>query len=398
MFPERFSQLPPHVFARLRDLLAPVEAGGEVVHMTIGEPKHAFPDFVPKIITDTAQGFRQYPPNEGTVALRTAITGHLERHTGLAFDPATQILPLNGTREGLYNAMAALAPEEKAGQKPLVILPNPFYQVYMVAAFAVGAQMHPLNATRQSGFLPDLDALAPQQLERTSVFYICSPSNPQGAVASRDYWKQLLKLAEKYDFKVFSDECYGDIYVGDTRPLSAVQMADDLGADPERVVMFQSLSKRSNVPGLRSGFAVGGPLSIARMTQLRSYAGAPLPLPLQEAATALWNDEEHVIENRRTYQRKFDAASGIFADYPGYATPGGGFFLWLPVRNGEEAALEIWRNTGVRVLPGAYLAQGEGADNPGQGYLRIALVDPLEIVAPALEKLKSCILDRGLLE
>lgn len=394
MFPERFSKLPPYAFPRLRALLDPIEAGGPVVHMTIGEPKHAFPEFVPHVIAEHAQGFGNYPVNEGMPELLEAIAAMLKSLSGVSVDPDTQVIALNGTREGLYNAMMALAPETKSGERPLVLMPNPFYQVYMVAALSVGAQMMAVPATAATGHLPDLDAISTADYDRASVFYLCSPSNPQGAVATEAYWRDLIARAERHDFKIFADECYADIYRS-TRPTSALKVAQDMGADPERVVIFQSLSKRSNVPGLRSGFAAGGPQSIARMRLLRAYSGAPLPMPLQHAARALWADDTHVAANRALYQDKYTRADQIFAEYPEYQGPEAGFFLWLKVRDGEEAAKTLWQRTGIRVLPGAYLAQGQGDQNPGHHYIRVALVEDAAILMPALEKLRDCMIEEG---
>ncbi|WP_210878747.1 aminotransferase class I/II-fold pyridoxal phosphate-dependent enzyme [Roseovarius autotrophicus] len=390
MFPERFSNLPAYAFPRLRALLDVHAPGGEVVHMTIGEPKHAFPDWIVDIIAENSNGFGQYPVNEGMPALLLATTDWVARRYGVTLDPGTRVMALNGTREGLYNAMMALCPEQKRGKRPVVLLPNPFYQVYMVAALSVGAEPVFLNATRATGYLPDFTALAPEVLERVTVAYLCSPSNPQGAVASRQYWADLIALAEKYDFRIFADECYSEIY-RDVPPVGVLQVAHEMGADPERIVAFHSLSKRSNLPGLRSGFVVAGPESIAAMKQLRNYAGAPLPMPLQHAATRLWADEAHVVENRALYARKYARADEIMGNLPGYRSPEAGFFLWLPVPDGEAAALRLWQETGVRVLPGAYLGQEAGGVNPGHGYIRVAMVAPEDEMAQGLIRLRDCL-------
>ena len=390
MFPERFSNLPAYAFPRLRALLDVHAPGGDVVHMTIGEPKHAFPEWIVDVIAENAGGFGQYPVNEGMPALLSAITGWVARRYGVTLDPGTRVMALNGTREGLYNAMMALCPEQKRGERPVVLLPNPFYQVYMVAALSVGAEPVFCDATRETGHLPDVSALAPEVLDRVSVAYLCSPSNPQGAVASRGYWADLVALAEKHDFRIFADECYCEIY-RDAPPVGLLQVAREMGADPERIVAFHSLSKRSNLPGLRSGFVVAGPDSIAAMKQLRNYAGAPLPMPLQHAAARLWADEAHVVENRRLYGRKYARADAIMGQVPGYLGPEAGFFLWLPVADGEAAALRLWQETGVRVLPGAYLGQDSGRGNPGRGYIRVAMVAPEEEMAQGLIRLRDCL-------
>lgn len=388
-FPERFSNLPEYAFPRLRKLLDVHEAGGDPIHMTIGEPQHAFPSWVGEVLAANLSGFAKYPPNEGTPELLAAIAGWIATRYGVSVMPY-QIMALNGTREGLYNAAMALCPETKNGQKPVVLMPNPFYQVYAVAALSVSAQPVYVAATEETGHLPDYAALPEEILSRTSIAYICSPANPQGAVASEDYWRTLIALAEKHDFRIFADECYSEIY-RDAPPVGALEVAARMGADPERVVIFHSLSKRSNLPGLRSGFCAGGKQSIARIRQLRNYAGAPLPLPLQKVAEKVWADETHVIENRALYHQKYEVADRILGKLPGYMSPQAGFFLWLPVEDGEAASLRLWRETGVRVLPGAYLAREVGGKNPGEGYIRVAMVAPTQEMQRGLTLLRDCL-------
>ena len=390
MFPERFSNLPAYAFPRLRALLDPHAPGGDVLHMTIGEPKHAFPAWVADVIAEHSAEFNKYPPNEGSPELLQSIATWLQARYGVGVNPAEQIMALNGTREGLYNAAMALCPETLGGKPSVILIPNPFYQVYMVAALSIGAEPVFVPATAESGFLPDYTALPPEVLDRTAIAYLCSPSNPQGAVASRTYWRDLIGLAEKHDFQIFADECYSEIY-RDTPPVGGLQMAAEFGADPERVVVFHSLSKRSNLAGLRSGFASGGPRSIAQLKQLRTYSGAPLPLPLQRAATKVWADEAHVIENRALYAEKFKMADEIFAGVPGYNSPEAGFFLWIDVGDGEAAALKLWQDTGVRVLPGAYLSRDVQGANPGKKYIRVALVAPKNEAEQGLIRLRDCL-------
>ena len=391
-FPERFANLPAYAFPRLRALLDHHTPGGEVVHMTIGEPKHQFPQWVTDVIVENAAGFNSYPPNDGSDELRAAMADWVSSRYGVTMDPATQIMALNGTREGLYNAAMALCPEQKSGQTPAILIPNPFYQVYMVASLSVAAEPVFLSATAATGHLPDYESLPDELLERTAIAYICSPANPQGAVADRSYWQRLITLAEKHDFCIFADECYSEIY-REEAPIGALTVAQEMGADPNRVVLFNSLSKRSNLPGLRSGLIASGAENIKRFKQLRAYSGAPLPGPLQAAAAAVWADETHVVENRALYVEKYKIADEVFAGLDGYVSPKAGFFLWLPVPDGEEAALKLWRQTGVRVLPGAYLAQGSGEGNPGAGYIRVALVAAPEVTREALTKLRRCLYD-----
>ncbi len=390
-FPERFSNLPEYAFPRVRRLLDARSPGGEVIHMTIGEPKHPFPDWIGEIIAEHLPEFGLYPPNEGTPELRAAISDWVQRRYGIPLDADSQIMALNGTREGLFNACIALCPEVTAmGKRPVVLVPNPFYQVYAVAAAAVGAECIFVPATAANGFLPDYTGVGHDVLDRTEIVYVCSPSNPQGAVASRDYWRDLFELAERHDFRIFADECYSEIY-RDTPPTGALEVAAQLGADPERVLAFHSLSKRSNLPGLRSGFVAGGPESIRRIRQLRDFAGAPLPLPLQRVAEKVWADEDHVIANRALYREKYDAADEVFASVQGCAAPEAGFFLWLPVEDGEAAALKLWTETGVRVLPGAYLSREVAGENPGAGYIRAAMVAPREEMQRGLIQLRDCL-------
>lgn len=372
--PARFADLPEYAFPRLRKLLEGFAPGGDELSMTIGEPKHPLPTFVGEIVARHAGEFAVYPPNDGTQELREAIAAWLHLRYGVELDPSTSILPLNGTREGLFKAALALSPERKAGGRPAILMPNPFYQAYGAAALAVGAEPVPVPATAATGFLPDYAALPGTLLDRVTLAYVCSPSNPQGAVADASWWRALLVLAESHDFKVLADECYGEIY-RDVPPAGALETARAAGADPERVVIFHSLSKRSNAPGLRSGFAAGGPKSMGAFRQLRAYGGAPLPLPLQRAATALWRDEAHVTASRALYREKFELADRTLGRMAGYTSPEAGFFLWLDVGDGEAAAVRLYRETGVRVLPGAYLGRAtpEGP-NPGARYIRVALV------------------------
>lgn len=389
-FPERFSNLPEYAFPRLRSLLDQHPAGGDVLHMSIGEPKHAFPDFITNTIVEHASGFNRYPPNEGAPELLGAISNWLSNRYGAIVTPDTQIMALNGTREGLFNACLAICPEQKNGRKPNILIPNPFYQVYAVATLAANATPVFVSANESNGFLPDFSSLDEKTLNDTAIIYICSPSNPQGAVASKEYWANLINLAEKYDIKIFADECYSEIY-RDTPPVGAIEVAHELSADPERVLIFHSLSKRSNLPGLRSGFVAGGPKSIAEIKKLRAYSGAPLPLPLQMAAVKAWADENHVIENRAAYVRKYAIADQVFEDVDSYTSPTAGFFLWLRVNDGEAAALKIWKTSGVRVLPGAYLARPTKQDDPAKGYIRVALVAPEHEITRGLNDIHACL-------
>ncbi|MDO5612650.1 MAG: aminotransferase class I/II-fold pyridoxal phosphate-dependent enzyme [Paracoccus sp. (in: a-proteobacteria)] len=389
-FPERFSNLPEYAFPRLRALLSGLQPGGDPVVLTIGEPRHPMPDFVGQVMADNLNGFAKYPPNEGSPDLLAAISGWLDRRYGLDVDPA-RIMALNGTREGLFNAAIALCPEQKNGQRPAILIPNPFYQVYAVAAATVGADPVFVPATDATGHLPDYASLAPDLLDRTTLAYLCSPANPQGATASEADLERLIDLAQRHDFTILADECYSEIW-RDAPPPGALAVATRMGL-ADRVMMFNSLSKRSNLPGLRSGFAAGGAAQIARMRQLRAYAGAPLSLPAQAISAAAWRDEAHVDASRALYQQKYAIADRIFGNIPGYLPPAGGFFLWLPVDDGEMAAKRLWEQAGIQVLPGAYLSRDVNGDNPGKGFIRVALVADAAETEIALTRLRAVLYD-----
>ncbi|PPB79470.1 aspartate/methionine/tyrosine aminotransferase [Albidovulum inexpectatum] len=389
--PERFSNLPEYAFPRLRKLLDSHEPGGEPIVMTIGEPRHPVPDFVGPILQAHLDEFGKYPVNEGTPGLLDAISGWIARRHGARVGP-DRIMALNGTREGLFDACLALCPETKHGKRPTVLMPNPFYQPYSASALAVGAEPVFVPATEATGFLPDFESLPDEILNRAGLVYLCSPANPQGAVAPADYIARLIELAERHDFILLSDECYSEIW-RETPPPGALEVAERMGADPERVVVMNSLSKRSNLAGLRSGFVAGGREAITRFRQLRAYGGSPLPLPVQHVSQRAWSDQTHVETNRALYQAKYRLAQEILGNVPGFRQPEGGFFLWLPVENGEEAALKLWRETGVRVLPGAYLARDVAGTNPGRNYLRVAMVAPEDELRRGLTRLRDCLYD-----
>lgn len=393
-FPERFSKLPDYAFPRLRALLSDVTPGlapGESpAILTIGEPRHAMPPFVAEVVAASIGELAKYPTNEGTPELLDAISGWLGRRYGLDVAPE-RLMVLNGTREGLFNAALALCPEQKSGQRPAILIPNPFYQVYAVAAAAVQADPVFVPATPETGNLPDYASLDPALLDRVAVAYLCSPANPQGAVADRPYLEALVALAERHDFLIFADECYSEIW-RHTPPPGALEVATAMGL-PDRVVMFNSLSKRSNLPGLRSGFAAGGTAQMREMRRLRSYAGAPLPLPVQRVSAAAWADEAHVQASRALYQQKYAIADRVLGNIPGYRPLEGGFFLWLPVDDGEAAARKLWAEAGIQVLPGAYLSREVDGANPGTGFIRVALVADAEQTEAALRRLAAVLYD-----
>ena len=390
LFPGRLSELPPSAFAKLATLLDPHKPGRPPISLAIGDPNGAVPDFVSAAIARHAGEFGTYPPINGSAEWRAAASGWLTRRFQLApgsIDPDKNLLPLNGTREGLFLAAFTVMPETKAGQRPAVLLPNPFYQCYAAAALSAGGEPVFVPATAATGFLPDYASLPKALLERTAAVYICSPSNPEGACADEAYWRTLFALADQYDFVVFADECYADIYL-DKPPTSALPMR---GAPYERLLTFHSLSKRSGLPGLRSGIVAGEAKLIERFRQFRNYAGPQVPLPIIAASAAAWADEAHVEANRETYREKFRMAQRMLGNRAGFRVPEGGFFLWLDVGNGEAAALRLWREVGVRTLPGAYMGReviaGKTQSNPGFPYIRVALVNEVSTIMAALERM-----------
>lgn len=394
LFPGRLSELPPSAFARLATLLDPHQPGRPPISLAVGDPNGAVPDFVGEAIARHAKEFGTYPPINGSADWREAASSWLIRRFALSpgsIDPDNNILPLNGTREGLFLAAFTVMPESKAGRRPAVLLPNPFYQCYAAAALSAGGEPVFVPATAATGFLPDYASLPKALLERTAAVYICSPSNPEGACADEAYWRTLFALADQYDFVVFADECYADIY-RDKPPASALPMR---GAPYERLLTFHSLSKRSGLPGLRSGIVAGEARLIERFRQFRNYAGPQVPLPIIAASAAAWRDETHVAANRDIYREKFRVAQRMLGNRAAFRVPEGGFFLWLDVGHGEEMALRLWREAGVRTLPGAYMGReviaGKTQSNPGFSYIRVALVNEVSTIMAALERMSEII-------
>jgi succinyldiaminopimelate transaminase len=384
----RFDALPVSPFTRLNKLLEGVEPGAAPIHMHIGEPQHPVPPFVGEILAKHTAEFGRYPPIAGPEHLRKAIAAWLERryHLDNTVDPERHILPLVGTREGLFSAAFVTVPQEKRGQRPVVLIPNPFYQCYAAAALSAGAEPVYVNATRETNFLPDFASLPRDTLARTAAVYMCSPSNPEGAAATADTWRRLFVLADEFDFTILADECYTEIYAG-TPPAGALAARHGMRGDFSRLLAFHSLSKRSNLPGLRSGFVAGDVDLIARFREFRNVAGPQLPLPVAAVSTAAWSDEAHVEENRMLYAAKFELAKNRLGNRFGFRVPDGGFFLWLEVGDGVEAATKLWREAGVRVLPGVYLARDTAQRNPGKSFIRVALVNDFATTSEALDRL-----------
>jgi N-succinyldiaminopimelate aminotransferase len=377
-------------FVRTRELLGDTPPGKPEISLAVGEPRHPIPSFVGPVIAAHVAEFGRYPANKGLDEFAAAVAQWLNRRYTLPrpIDPASEVLVLNGTREGLF--LAALAAKNWVAPRPgrpAVLIPNPFYAAY--AAGAAGADCEPvfLPTRRETGFLPDLDTLSEELLARTVAFYIASPSNPQGAVADLAYLEKLTALARRFGFLIFADECYCEIYSRQAPP----GMLEAAGEDFANVAIFHSLSKRSSLPGLRIGFVAGDRTFMRSYLELRNVAAPMVPTPMQHVAIAAYNDERHVEENRQLYREKFDLADQIIGDRYQYRRPAGGFFLWLDVAafgGSEKVTQRLWREAGLRVVPGRYLAreQADGS-NPGADYIRVAMVQNNEITAEALHRL-----------
>lgn len=381
-------------FVRARRLLEGVAPGAPAIELTIGDPRETPPAFVPAMLAEAAASVATYPKIRGTDELKASIAQWVGRRYGIpgVIDPVREILPCNGSREGLFFATIPAVGRKVGKGRPAMLIVNPFYQTYLGAALATEAEPIMLNATAATGHLPDLDALArePDLLARTAALFICSPANPQGAVATRAYILKALELARAYDFLLFFDECYSEIYTR-TPPIGALEVA---ATTPERfrnLVVFNSLSKRSNLPGLRSGFLAGDGDFLETLAEIRNMIAPQMPGPVQHASAAVWADDAHVALIRQAYCTKFDVCDRVLGNRFGYRRPDGGFFLWLDVKHlggAEEATLTLWKRSGVRVIPGAYLAEADRAGiNPGSDYVRVALVQDPATIQEALERL-----------
>jgi len=356
MLNPRLEALPNYPFDRLRALLDGLSppTGLEPRVLSVGEPRHAPLPIIDAAVAAEVGNWGRYPLVEGTPAFRAAVVGWLSRRYGLPEDMTDadrNVLPVSGTREALFLAALLTVPGRTRHRRPAVLMPNPFYPAYAGGAMLAGAEAIYLPATRETGFLPDLSAVDDETLDRTALVYLCSPANPQGAVASADDIGEAIALARRHGFVLAVDECYTEIY-GDQPPAGALQACAATGGNCSNVLVFHSLSKRSSAPGLRSGFVAGDADLIAGFRRLRSYGGATLPFPVLAASAALWNDDAHVEANRALYREKFDAAEHILSGRFGFYRPDGGFFLWLDVGDDEAATQALWTEAAVRVLPG----------------------------------------------
>lgn len=381
--------LQPYPFQRLRGLLAGVTPPAELAHinLSIGEPKHPTPDVVKNALIANLDGLAAYPATLGSDTLRAACSSWLQRRYGIAVDPAREILPVCGSREALFSFVQAVI-DPRGSDKPVLISPNPFYQIYEGAALLAGAEPYYVNCLAANGYQPDWAAVPEAIWQRTQVVVVCSPGNPTGAVMSLDDWNTLFTLSDRYGFIIASDECYSEIYF-DTPPLGGLQAAQQLGRSYERLVMFTSLSKRSNAPGLRSGFVAGDARILEKFLLYRTYHGSAMSQTIQQASIAAWQDEEHVAANRAAYTAKFDAVTAPLAQVLNVSRPDAGFYLWAEVPGGDDAAFAraLFAEEHITVLPGSYLARDAHGVNPGTGRIRLALVAPLAECEAAVPRL-----------
>ncbi len=396
------TQLHPYPFEKLALLKQGITPAADKspIALSIGEPQHPTPHFIQEALIQHLHGLSAYPSTKGLPELRQAIARWLMHRFGLpaaAVDAEQHVLPVNGSREALFSFVQAVVdPAEQA----LVLMPNPFYQIYEGAALLAGARPYYLNTTAETGFLPDFDAVPEAVWRRCKVLFICSPGNPTGAVLPAAQHRKLLALAERYDFIIASDECYTELYFDENAPppglLGSAYQAGN--TDFRRCVSFQSLSKRSNAPGLRSGFVAGDPGILRQYLKYRTYHGCAMPLPTQHASIAAWRDEAHVRHNRDLYRAKFAAVLNILRDACEVEQPAAGFYLWLRTRgnrglnlSGEEFAQHLLGRKNITVLPGGYLSRDNDGINPGADYVRMALVAPLNECVAAAERLKTFI-------
>jgi len=382
---ENLKLLNDYPFQRLNNLLKdikPPKNYSEVI-MSIGEPKHKPPKFVKNIININYENWAKYPPTLGIEKLNIASINWLNRRYKLSkkfLNYKENIVQLAGTREGLFNIALALSPSLKNNYKPVMLLPEPFYQVYAGACRISGAEPIFISSLKENNFVPSFSSVKKEILRRASIIYICSPSNPEGSALKLKEWEDLISLARKYGAVLIVDECYTDIYIK-KQPLGVLEACKKLRTDLTNIVSFHSLSKRSNVPGIRSGFAVGDRYLIESFKKLRHYCAGQQPLPIQEVATALWNDDTHSEKNRELYEKKFKIAKEVFKKYKDFYLPDGGFYLWLKVGDGEKFTKLLWKEKKIKVMPGAYLSRL----NNSKGYIRIALVSNIKETKTALE-------------
>ncbi|HKB53563.1 MAG TPA: succinyldiaminopimelate transaminase, partial [Ramlibacter sp.] len=368
--------LQPYPFERLRQLVADIKPNPAYrpISLGLGEPKHPTPELIKQAMVGALGGLASYPATAGEPALREACAGWLQRRYGVTADPAAQVLPVNGSREALF-AFAQTVIDASRGA--VVVCPNPFYQLYEGAALLAGAQPHYVASDPKRNFAPDWDSVPEDVWARTQLLYVCSPGNPTGAVMQLEEWRKLFELSDRHGFVIASDECYSEIYFRDEPPLGGLEAAAKLGrTDFQRLVMFTSLSKRSNVPGMRSGFVAGDAAILKQFLLYRTYHGSAMGPVVQRASIAAWGDEQHVIDNRAQYRRKFTQVLPLLQPVLDVRLPDASFYLWAGVPGGDDTAFarELLAQYNVTVLPGSFIARDSAAGNPGRGRVRMALV------------------------
>jgi N-succinyldiaminopimelate aminotransferase len=383
--------LHPYPFQKLRDLFAGIQPHPNlgVINLSIGEPKHATPALIKTALTDNLTGLANYPTTLGSAELRAAISEWLTRRYGIpALHIDKEIIPVNGSREALFAFAQAVV---DARNNPVVVSPNPFYQIYEGAALLAGAEPYYLNTLPENGFRMDYASVPEAVWQRTQLLYVCSPGNPTGKVMNLDDWREVFALADKYGFVIASDECYSEIYFDEANPpLGALQAAHKLGRDYTNLVMFSSLSKRSNVPGMRSGFVAGDAAILEKFLLYRTYHGCAMNPAVQAASAAAWKDEVHVQENRRLYREKFDAVLPLLKNVLDVEMPDAAFYFWARTQESDtDFALRLHRECNVTVLPGSFLAREAHGVNPGSGFVRIALVAPLNECLEAARRMQA---------
>jgi N-succinyldiaminopimelate aminotransferase len=387
------SLLKPYPFERLRGLLANSKPNADLklIGLQIGEPRHPAPAFVEQALIDNMKGLGSYPLAAGMPALREAIAQWLVRRFKLpanGVNADSMVLPVNGTREALFAFVQAVIDRSKPAA---VLMPNPFYQIYEGAALLAGAEPVYLNTTAANHYLPDLESVSPETWQRCQILFLCSPGNPTGAVLSLDYLKRALELADRYDFVIASDECYSEIYLDEAKPPIGLLEAAAAGGrrNFERCMVFHSLSKRSSVPGLRSGFVAGDPNLVKPFLLYRTYHGCAMPPPTQMASALAWSDEAHVIENRRLYQAKFAAVLPILKPVMDIYAPAASFYLWPNVGDDERFTRELFEQQHVMTLPGSYLSRATVQGDPGKGYVRLSLTAGVDECVDAAQRIRT---------
>ena len=389
------SRLQPYPFEKLTALMSGVVANPELrpIPLQIGEPKHKTPDFISQAVTDNLSGLAAYPATAGMPALRQSIAEWLVRRYRLpALNPDTQVLPVNGSREALFAFAQTVVDRTRHSAEggPIVVCPNPFYQIYEGAAILAGAEPYYVNTIAANDFATDFASVPEEVWRRTQLLYVCSPGNPTGRVMALEEWREVFALADRYNFCIASDECYSELYFDEAHPpIGALQAAHQLGrTDFRRILIFSSLSKRSNVPGMRSGFVAGDASLIKPFLLYRTYHGSAMAPAIQSASIVAWHDEAHVVENRRLYSEKYRAVLPILENVLKTSMPDGGFYLWArTVQEDTVFARELLKAYNVTVLPGSFLARDAHGVNPGKGFVRLALVASLAECVEAAERI-----------